>query len=176
MTGDAMIEKMDRESFDKVYAIMDKSFPFDEIRPYDEQKKLLDNLAYSVYVTSKKDAFIATWEFCDFVFIEHFAVAEDSRNAGLGSKILREFLLKQDKMVCLEVELPDTKMGKRRIGFYERNGFFLNEYEYFQPPIAEGKSIVPLMIMTSKQEITKEVFEEIRNTLYREVYKYKGID
>lgn len=168
-----MIEKMKREDFDQIFAIMEESFPTDERRPYAEQKELLENPVYSLHITEQKNAFIATWEFDEFVFIEHFAVSKDSRNTGLGGKMLSEFLKKQEKTVCLEVELPLTDIAKRRIGFYERNGLFLNEYDYFQPPISKGKSIVPLMIMTSKSKVSEDIFNKIRDTLYREVYRYK---
>ncbi|MBR5808662.1 MAG: GNAT family N-acetyltransferase [Clostridia bacterium] len=167
-----MIKKMKREDFDRVYDIMEQSFPSDEIRPYDEQKNLLETPAYSLYITEQKNAFIGVWEFDCFVFIEHFAVSCKCRNTGLGGKILSEFLGKQKKTVCLEVELPITDISKRRIGFYERNGFFLNEYDYFQPPISKGKNIVPLMIMTSKSKVSEKDFYVIRDTLYKEVYDY----
>lgn len=167
-----MIEKMKKEDFDRVYAIMEQSFPTDERRPYDEQKALLDIPEYAIYVTPLVNAFIATWEFDRFVFVEHFAVTSDCRNTGLGSRMLSEFLEKQNKTVCLEVELPDTDLAKRRIGFYERNGFFLNEYEYFQPPISSGKQIIPLGIMTSCGKADQVTFDRIRNILYKEVYKY----
>lgn len=170
--GDVMIEKLKKQDFDRVYAIMEQSFPSDEIRPYAEQKKLLDNPVYSIYQTEQRNAFIAVWEFDDFVFIEHFAVGKEYRNTGLGGKMLGEFLEKQKKIVCLEVELPETELAKRRIGFYERNGFFLNEYEYFQPPISKGKNVVPLMIMTSNSKIEEDMFNKIRYTLYKEVYDY----
>ncbi len=167
-----MIEKMKREDFDGIYTIMEQSFPTDERRPYDEQKGLLDNSAYSIHTTEQKNAFIGVWEFDEFVFIEHFAVSKDSRNTGIGGKMLSEFLQSQKKTVCLEVELPLTDIAKRRIGFYERNGLFLNEYEYFQPPISKGKNIVPLMVMTSKSKVSEDVFNKIRDTLYKEVYRY----
>lgn len=167
-----MIDKMKRENFDQVYAIMEQSFPTDERRPCGEQKALLDIPEYAVYVTPLIDAFIATWEFDEFIFVEHFAVKSECRNTGLGSRMLSEFLEKQVKTVCLEVELPNTDLAKRRIGFYERNGFFLNEYEYFQPPISSGKQIVPLRIMTSCGKADQVTFDRIRNILYKEVYKY----
>ena len=169
-----MIKKMDNQSFDRVYAIMEASFPSDERRPYDEQKCLLNEPRYSVYtLDDEPKGFICSWDFDDFVFIEHFAIDNKYRNLGLGSEFLCDFIAMQKKPVCLEVEPPDTDIAKRRIGFYERNGFFLNEYDYFQPPISKGKNIVPLMIMISKGKIIKEVFENIRDTLYREVYKYE---
>ena len=150
---------------------MKQSFPIDEIRPYEEQKELLSDSRYSIY--AEEGGFLGVWEFDDFLFIEHFAVDKAKRNSGLGSKILTEFLENNEKPVCLEVELPDTDIAKRRIGFYERNGFFLNEFDYFQPPISKGKNIVPLMIMTSNGKISKTIFEEIRDTLYKEIYKYE---
>ena len=51
--------------------------------------------------------------------------------------------------ICLEVELPETEMAARRIGFYERNGFYYNDYFYMQPPIAEGRNAIPLRLMTT---------------------------
>lgn len=167
-----MLEKMMRESFDAVYKIMEQSFPEDERRPYTEQKALLDNPVYSIYIDNNENAFIATWEFENFIFIEHFAVKKECRNTGLGSKMLLEFIEKQEKTVCLEVELPEAELAKRRINFYERNGFFLNEYDYFQPPISKGKKMVPLMIMTSKNKVSEDTFKNLRNILYKEVYNY----
>lgn len=168
-----MIEKMKREDFDEIFSIMEQSFPTDERRPYGEQKELLDKSEYSIYITEQKNAFIGVWEFDKLVFIEHFAVSKDSRNTGIGGKMLSEFLNSQEKVVCLEVELPLTDIAKRRIGFYERNGLFLNEYEYFQPPISKGKNKVPLMIMTSKSKVGEDVFNKIKDTLYKEVYRYE---
>lgn len=158
-------------NFDSVYRIMEESFPTDERRPYLEQKSLLLDPRYSIY--EDNGGFLCVWEFDEFIFIEHFAVDKQKRNSGIGSKLLAEFLENSEKLVCLEVEPPDTEIAKRRIGFYERNGFFLNEYDYFQPPISKGKNIVPLMIMTSGKKIPKGVFDKLRDTLYKEIYKYK---
>ena len=75
------------------------------------------------------------------------------------------------KLICLEVELPEDELTKRRIGFYERNGFVFNEYPYMQPPISKGKSSVPLRIMTYGTAIPEETFEKMKQVLYRRVYK-----
>ena len=74
-------------------------------------------------------------------------------------------------MICLEVELPDCEIAKRRIEFYKRNGFFLNEYPYEQPAITKGRKPLPLMIMTSGSEITKDRFDDIKVLLYKCVYQ-----
>lgn len=168
-----MMKKIDTTEFDEMYAIMESSFPLDEYRTYDEQKALFENEYYSVYVKKEDDVkgFIAVWDFPDFLFIEHFAVNPDYRNQGIGAQLLKELISDYDKPSCLEVEPPDDEMKKRRIGFYERNGFFLNEYPYMQPPISKGKNPVPLMIMSSGKSLSKEAFENVKNNLYKKVYR-----
>lgn len=171
-----MIRKLMREDFDSVFQIVEASFPKDEYRTYDEQKALLDNSAYEVYILRDSDdhaikAFIAVWEFDSFAFIEHFAVNPKYRNRGIGSEFLREMVRMLGKMVCLEVEPPDNGIASRRIGFYERNNFFLNKYPYTQPPISAGRSAVPLLIMTYGRYIDRLEFADIKGELFAQVYK-----
>ena len=45
-----MLKKLNAQGFDEIYRIMGKSFPKDEYRSYTEQKALLRNPLYSVYV------------------------------------------------------------------------------------------------------------------------------
>ena len=171
-----MIQKLRNQDFDKIYHLMETSFPEDERRTYEEQKALLENPVYQVYVlndtlSEETRAFIATWEFASIVFIEHFVVNPIYRNSGLGSKMLNELVSHLYKMVCLEVEPPKTEMASRRITFYERNNFFFNEYPYFQPPISKGRNSIPLFIMTSGRTINKEEYDSIKTLLHTQVYK-----
>ena len=171
-----MIKKLARKDFDEVFRLMEISFPEDEYRTYDEQKSLLDNSVYEVYILPDLDdkaikAFIAVWKFDSFAFIEHFAVNPTYRNNGIGSDFLREIVRMLRKMVCLEVEPPNSDMASRRIGFYKRNNFFLNKYPYTQPPISAGRNPVPLLIMTYGRYINKMEFSRIKEELFTQVYK-----
>ena len=169
-----MIEKLKVQDFNQVYRIMEASFPSDEYRPYAEQKALLSNPVYTMYVWYGEPlikAFIAAWAFDTFAFIEHFAVNPEYRNGGIGAKMLNEVVARLGKTVCLEVEPPENEMASRRIGFYQRNNFFLSGYPYIQPPISQGKNAIPLSIMTTNGEVDKHTFEQIKTTLYTELYK-----
>ena len=170
-----MIEKLRIQDFDAIYDLMEKSFPSDEYRTYDEQKALLNDPDYSIYVLYNEyqdiKAFIAAWEFNTFAFIEHFAVNPEHRNSGIGSYILNELVELLGKTVCLEVEPTETEMATRRIGFYKRNNFFFNEYPYMQPAISQGKNAIPLFVMTSGRKVDEDIFEQIKGTLYKRVYK-----
>lgn len=170
-----MLELLQPSDFEQLFHLIEESFPSDEYRIYEEQKELLCNPLYSVYTLYDENrfikGFISVWEFEDFAYIEHFAVNPNDRNAGLGKIILQELTERLNKMICLEVEPPENEMSIRRIKFYERNHFFLNEYPYMQPAMSKGKQSIPLLIMTSGNKIDKNTFEKIKNTLYTVVYK-----
>ena len=168
------IENLQPQEFDAFFALLEESFPTDEYRPYAEQKALFDNPLYTVCVVRDDAgdllAAIALWRFESFWYVEHFAVAPAARNKGLGSRFLTALLKKTPLPVCLEVEPPNTPLACRRIGFYERNGFFYNDYPYMQPPISAGRNAVLLQIMTAKRGVDRAEFEHMKATLYREVY------
>ena len=78
------LEKLDRSDFEEVYRIMEQSFPADERRKKEGQQKLLDEEKYELLGVRNEGgllAFLAVWEFAEFVFIEHFAVSEKARNS-----------------------------------------------------------------------------------------------
>ncbi|HZJ75538.1 MAG TPA: GNAT family N-acetyltransferase [Clostridia bacterium] len=170
-----MLKKLNAEDFDEVYSLMEKSFPKDEYRSYKEQKELLSNPIYSIYALQgdggSVKAFIAVWEFNEFLFIEHLAVNPEYRNSGIGTRMLSEIAALFNKTACLEVEPPETELSCRRIGFYERNNFFFNEYPYIQPAISKGRKPVTLFIMTSGGTVDEKMWRQIKNTLYSKVYK-----
>ncbi len=174
-----MLQKTQIEDFDKIYEIMEEAFPVDEIRTYEEQKALFTNPKFIPYVlrddkTKEVMAFISVYDFKEFVYIEHFVTNKKFRNLGLGSKILQEISCLYKGNLCLEAEVPEDELSCRRIEFYKRNGFFKNDYDYIQPPMSKGRKPVPLVILTSGRKISKAEFDEIKSTLYKEVYKTDG--
>lgn len=149
---------------------MEQSFPKEEYRPYAAQRALLDRPEYAIYGMKEGSSivgFAAVWELEDWLFLEHLAVDPECRNKGIGGQLLGFFT---GKRCCLEVEPPVTELTHRRVGFYERNGFFLNDYPYVQPSLGEGRSPVPLSIMTSGSAISPEEFAKLKSLLYTRVY------
>ncbi len=171
-----MLKVLEQKYFDEIYALMEKSFSADELRSKSEQKALLKNPKYRIYGVTEDSAnikaFVSVYDLGDFAFIEHFAVSPKYRNLGLGSLLLTKLKSTLKCRICLEVELPENELAKRRIRFYIRNGFFLNEYEYIQPPISRDKQSVPLLLMSSDAPLSHEEFENVKKILYREVYKH----
>lgn len=171
-----MLEQLSIKDFRSIYSIMEQSFPKDEYRTKAKQKQLFNESAYNIF-GEKKDgellSFITVWTFNDFYYVEHFAVAPDYRNLGLGSKMLKEVKEKFNGLLVLEVECPTDELTKRRVEFYKRNGYKLNEYDYVQPSMAKGRKEIPLKIMSNPIELSESLFEKIKDTLYIKVYKVK---
>lgn len=168
-----MLKRLGRDKFNEIYEILDDSFPADEYRPYEGQEALFDREEYRVYGTvedSKLAGFISVWEFEEFAYIEHFAVDRRFRNGGRGKDMLQEIVGSISKPFVLEVEPPESEITERRIGFYQRNGFVFNDYDYVQQPMWEGRNPVPLKIMSYPKALNEKGFEKVRNTIYKEVF------
>lgn len=172
-----MMEKMHPEEFDRVFTLMETSFPANEYRPYDAQKALLEKPSYEIHVlrseTGQVIALMAVWDLGVYAFVEHLAVDPACRNGGLGAKMLHQAADSFQKPLCLEVELPETELAARRIGFYQRNGFFLNDHPYVQPALAADRQPIPLRIMTSGGPIEQSEFETLKKKIYTTVYNIR---
>ena len=165
--------RISEEMFSRAYAILEASFPTDEYRPKNEQKALFSRPEYRMWGMEDGGeicGFAAVWELGEITFLEHLAVAETHRNRGLGAQMLQDLATFAQGRLVLEVELPETELCKRRIGFYERCGFWYNDYDYTQPPISKGKQPVPLRIMSYGKALTEAEFTQVRDVLYQTVY------
>lgn len=175
-----MLEVMDRAEFDAVFRMMEEAFPPDERRPAAEQRALLDEPGFCLYVLRRGGrvaGFMAVRDFvqeCGCTYLEHFAVAPELRGQGLGAAMLRELAARSAGMLVAEVEPPDTETARRRIAFYCSQGFCLNAHDYVQPPISAGRNPVPLRIVSAPQALDDAGFMRLRNTLYRRVYRCGG--
>ena len=160
--------------FNDVFALMREAFPKNEYRNYERQKALIENPYYKIipYFGSDKNliAFAAIWDFQSFKFVEHIAVGKQCRGMGIGSKIMQDIIENANSEVILEIEPPNNETSIKRLHFYEKLGFKLNDYEYFQPPLNENDKPIPLKIMSYSQKISEQKFEEFKNTIYSNVY------
>lgn len=174
-----LVEVQGAKWLDSVKNIYMDSFPAEERREWSEVQSLLEksNNEYNinfVMIGGAVRGLISSWQFDSFVYIEHFAMAEDCRGLGVGGKVLRSFCRSVKKAVILEVErIGSNDMAARRIGFYERNGFkSFPEYNYIQPPYAPGLPSVPLMLMATDGNVNLQYVE---SQLHSKVYGKKQI-
>lgn len=167
------IELLNINDYDKVYVIMEQSFPCIEYRVYNEQYRLMSLSNYKIYVI-KHDSdiigFISIWLLSKYVFVEHFAINELYRGKGIGENLLR-YIKDKYSYIILEVELPHDINSKRRINFYNKHGFKYNDYEYSQPPLRVDYPYLDLAIMSYPASLSNNEFKSIVDELYKIVYK-----
>lgn len=164
-------------NFDDVFSLMQKSFPKNEYRTYENQKKLLENPHYRIipYFGEGNEflAFAAIWDFDFFKFVEHIAVSEKCRGMGIGSKIMRDITENSGIDVVLEIEPPVDETSVKRLKFYEKLGFKCNDYAYLQPPLNKNDKPIPLKILSYPQTIGEQKFKKIQKIIYSNVYGKK---
>lgn len=165
-TGDPLLER--------VQVTYEASFPPTERRDFELLRGLIrQNPYFMMYALLRKEmyvGFITAWRFDTFVYVEHFAIDETARNGGIGAEAMRQFQAFTDLPVVLEVELPSDDLSRRRIGFYERLGFVLDDHIYYQPPYHPGDQPLEMRLMHYGCLHLTEAFEAVRECIYREVY------
>lgn len=160
--------------FEEFFKILENSFLKEEFRSFEKQKDLLEKDAYNILFCFENESVIAImafWHLENFTFIEHFAVKEQFRKQGIGSKMMKFLLSKYKNIVILEVELPYNEVNVKRIEFYKKLGFCYNDFEYFQAPLNKGDKPLPLRIMSYPKNISKSEFNNMKSKLIKSVYK-----
>lgn len=164
---------MNFESFWKIY---EESFPPDERRSKEQQLEIFNADNYEVIEIKDESenllvGFIAYWEFEEFIFVEHFAVASSQRGKGIGGKYLNDFVAKHTKPIVLEVEPPIDEMTKKRVVFYERLGWHLSDFQHIQKAYVPGRNGVLLQLMSYPNPLNDQAFQIVEETLFSTLYK-----
>ncbi len=145
--------------FQEAWKLHEAAFPFEERRSLDNQIEVLQHESYHFDILIDNDQFIGFilwWDFETHRYIDHFATAVEQRNKGIGKLMLNQFIDSDNKPIILEVELPTSNINKRRISFYERVGFKLNDHHYEIPPTKEDELPLQLLVMSYPNTISKE--------------------
>ena len=155
----------------KIQKIYEESFPEIERRTFNNLCSAFERFTYInlqlIEETDKTIGFIIYWEFREFIYVEYFAISEELRGGGLGKKAFHEFAKRQTKPIVLEVELPENDIAIRRIGFYERLGFILQQVEYIQPPYHPNMPDLPLLLMTYGDIDFPKALLNIKSEIYK---------
>lgn len=174
-----MIQLRDINTADPCYPFVERlwveSFPEVERRDTLAQRNNVDANPVFHCVLAENEGqpigFLTYWDFDSFIYGEHFATDLALRNCGYGKQIFRAVLDHVARPFVLEVEIPDTEMSTRRIGFYERNGMIIwNDIPYTQPAYRVGGESLPMRLMaTSDLQPEKDAADIIR-AIHRYVY------
>ena len=105
--------------------------------------------------------------------LEHLAVEPVLRGHNYGARILHD-LCRRAGRVILEIDPPEDEISRRRRGFYERNGFVYNEYDYIHPSYLRPPQPHRLMVMSYPEAISPAEFEAFRTFARGVAVEYTG--
>jgi ribosomal protein S18 acetylase RimI-like enzyme len=124
-------------------------------------------------VLSREERFCGVallWRGPDFVYLEHLAILPELRCQKLGTQAMQQ-LLRENPCVVLDIEPPDTPLRMRRKAFYERQGFAVNPYPHFQPPMQKDCGRVRLLLL-SRPLLDEETHERFLKFFLAKLQKY----
>lgn len=154
-----------------------ESFPEAERRDFALVRNLLAREPKFFFQVVLRDGsyvgFITSWRFENYTYAEHFAIDPAARNGGIGAKALQLFLDSCQMPVVLEVEMPTDEMSRRRIGFYERIGFVLDDHYYQQPPYRPNGEWLEMKLMAYGELDLLHTFEQVKTDIHTYVYGVK---
>lgn len=165
-------ENVTKEAFPLVYEKMKAAFPCEERRDYIDQQECMNDERFKfleIFDDSEAVGFTALWDLDGFLFIEHIAIDQDKRSGGYGSKTIELIKSSFNKPVILEAEAPQTEQQIKRIRFYDRLGFKINDFPYEQPSYHGGEG-VPLKILSYPELLSDAEFENFIFETRRSAY------
>lgn len=157
-----------------IWRILEESFDPIVLRTRRVIREMLESglCKYLLEMDGEEPLGTVLWcRFPEFIFFEYLAVTPAARGRGLGAKLIKTVLERENCPAVLEVEEPETELDRKRIVFYERLGFFLNEEGYEVPPFSPDQPPVYLRVMTYPHRVDAGLFEKIKEVIFREVYK-----
>ncbi|WP_316823441.1 GNAT family N-acetyltransferase [Pedobacter gandavensis] len=152
--------------------LYEDAFPPHERRDWDSLIKLIPKSPEMhldlIHTDDGHIGFIIWWEIStDNYFVEHFAIDAELRGKNYGASVLNYYKQLLTGRILLEVEPPEDEYSIRRIGFYERLGFKVQDFSYRQPSYADPLVSYPMLLMGTT------VFEEKELTVLTKIIKTK---
>ena len=160
------------EEYRFVEKLLTASFPTDEYRPLEEQRRNVESVDIfhmNILISGKEPVgLLSYWKFDGYIYVEHFAIHPTLRGKGYGYEAISG-LIKEKGRIVLEVELPTDDITLRRIAFYTRCGLTLCPKEYIQPAYRTDGNEIPMRLMYCGVDMEQD-YEQIKSSIYRTVY------
>ena len=166
------------EVFQKLTELYVEAFPPEERREISQLKELLSSEPAMSFNAVTCDGELAGlfvyWNFGTFYYLEHLAGFAEMRNKKIGQQILDWVNEHLQGIRILEVEPDETEMAKRRIRYYQRNGYQVLDKTYLQPSYRPEGEEFPLWIMGNETGQTPEVLNQQIQLIKDKVYDRKS--
>ena len=162
----------------EAWSLYMRAFPEIERRSLEDHLRLMGHNplfeADGAWLDGKFAGLIFHWQVGRFRFVEFLAVEDKLRGLNIGSRIMQQ-MIDRYKEVILEIEPPVDELTRRRLHFYERLGFQVNDYNYVHPSYAEPQTHFNLVVLSYLRPLTREEAHQFANFVRLETLKYSGV-
>lgn len=168
------INSKEDKHFDDAMKIYQASFPIFEQRTLKNQIEALEDEMYYSSIICENDKLIGIifyWKYGKYTYIEHLSISPSLRGKNYGSKILRDFC-KDNKDTILEIDNPIDEISIKRLKFYSKIGFKLQDFEHIHPPYRQEYNGHYLKVLSFNRDLSKYEYDEFNTFLKTKVMKY----
>ncbi|MDD2327218.1 MAG: GNAT family N-acetyltransferase [bacterium] len=168
------IEPGEHERWLPVWRLYEESFPVAERRKMEDHLLACTDERFfplSAWEGATLAGVIFFWEWDDYRYLEHLAVAPQLRGQGYGSEMLR-YLRDSAHTIMLEIDPLVNELSVRRLQFYERAGFTLTPYRFLHLPYRLEAQPQELLILSYPEMITKAAHNDFLRFVNEEVIRY----
>lgn len=125
----------DMKYIDDISRLYKAAFYADERKPFDEMTELSVNndihFYYAILLDGQFIGFMHLSRCIDnSVMLNYFVIIKELRNKGYGMQAMKLLQDNFKRNIWIEVEADDLPINNRRIGFYQRCGFNINEFDF----------------------------------------------
>lgn len=145
------ISNINDNNFNEFWQIYQSSFPENEKRFLNEQERIFKNSLYFANIIKTKEiiGILCFWMINEYYFLEHFAIKKEKRGENFGSIALENFI-KNKQNIILEIDLINDEISQKRLNFYDKFGFYKNDFKHFQAPFRKNSPPVELILLSLK--------------------------
>lgn len=171
------ITAKDHLHWEHLMAIYEGSFPIFEQRTMADQVAVLRDEQYHCVAVCEQDLLVGLlfyWEFGQYQYIEHLAIAPNLRGKNYGSRLLKEFC-DNEHTIILEIDPPVDEVSIKRLRFYSNLGFKLQEFKHIHPPYRRGYEGHHLKVLSYNKDLSSGEYHMFNTFLVDRIMKYSQV-
>lgn len=155
--------------FARAMKLYTEAFPPVERREYSDHLIALNSKDFHMCAICHEQNFagiVFYWEWPEYIYLEHLAIAQDMRCKGLGGMVIKT-LEQKNKTIVLEMEPPENNEieKKNRLIFYENRGFKYNNMKHIKLQYRTGDENCASHVVLSYPK-------KLNDASYKRFYKF----
>lgn len=163
--------------WEQAWRLYTESFPEHERRRISSHRRAVEDPCFHTRVAVENGNLLGILFYWNFgkenIYIEHMAVNPLRRGQNIGTAILGSFIAQNPHSnIVLEIAPPVDDDSRRRMTFYKKLGFIVNDFAYTHPSYQKKGLAYELVILSFPTPVTDGGYEEFCEFMKSSVLRY----